>query len=398
MSLFLLVLIVLCWLLIIYHHVIYPLILNRIQKRNIHIPSNNLQTDIAFKSITILVPAYNEADVIADKIRNVAALDYPSGLIKLIIACDGCQDDTADIARNVAQEPENSWLNIEILDFEQNQGKVAILNQVIEQLDTDIVALSDASALISMDGLKIANQHFSNPDVAVVAATYRLLNPGSAGENKYWKYQIEVKQGEAAIGSPIGVHGALYFFCRPLFKALEPDTINDDFILPMKMVAAGYAAVYDCNIIALELEQADLGMDQRRRIRIAAGNMQQLLRLPSLLSPRQGGTAFAFLSGKALRTLMPFIILAQLFLCSMLANESTLFLLLFLAQISGITLARLSLFLPEKLLSKSKVTRPLSLIFYLVNGYFSSFIGVTRYLLGLERGCWKSVSSKEVSS
>jgi cellulose synthase/poly-beta-1,6-N-acetylglucosamine synthase-like glycosyltransferase len=374
------------------------LILKQIHKRITPILPTGPKVDVDFKSITILVPAYNEADVIADKIRNVAALDYPADRLKLIIACDGCKDDTAAIARAVAQEPENCELNIEILDFEKNQGKVAILNHVIKQLDTDIVALSDASALISMDGLQIANQHFSNADVAVVAATYRLLNPGSAGENAYWKYQIEVKQGEAAMGSPIGVHGALYFFSRPLFKALKPDTINDDFILPMQMVAAGYAAVYDANIIALELEHADLGMDQRRRVRIAAGNMQQLLRLPALLSPRQRGTAFAFLSGKALRTLMPFIILAQLLLCAILAHESVYFLFLFLAEVSAITLARLSLFLPEKLLSKSRFTRPINLIFYLINGYFSSLIGITRYLLGLERGCWKPVANKGISS
>jgi cellulose synthase/poly-beta-1,6-N-acetylglucosamine synthase-like glycosyltransferase len=398
MSFFLLILTVLCWLLIIYHHVVYPLILRHIQKRITHTLPGDPRVDIDFKSITILVPAYNEADVIADKIRNVAALDYPADRLKLVIACDGCQDGTALIAHTAAQEPENSGLNIEILDFEKNQGKVAILNHVIKQLDTDIVALSDASALISMDGLKIANQHFSNTEVAVVAATYRLLNPGSAGENSYWKYQTGVKQGEAAMGSPIGVHGALYFFSRPLFKALKPDTINDDFILPMQMVAAGYAAVYDCNIIALELEHADLGMDQRRRVRIAAGNMQQLLRLPALLSPRQRGTAFAFLSGKALRTLMPFIILIQLLLCAVLSQESVYFLLLLLAEVSTISLARLSLLLPEKVLSKSRFTRPINLIFYLVNGYFSSLIGNTRYLLGLERGCWKPVANKEISS
>lgn len=386
----LLTLFALLWGLIVYHHLIYPLIMRYLQKRSPH--SAAAQSAECHRRISILVPAYNEADVIADKIRNIASLDYPDTQLELIIACDGCTDNTAAIANQTAAEPENRHLNVRVLAFSRNRGKVATLNALIPQIDADIVALSDASALISIDALEIVNRHFERTDVGVVAATYRLLNPGSDGEQKYWDYQVSIKQGEAAIGSPVGVHGALYFFRKALFTPLAADTINDDFILPMQIVSQGYRALYDCNLIGLELEQASLEMDQQRRIRIAAGNFQQLLRLPGLWSPTLGGTAFSFVSGKALRALMPLILVTQLALCLGLAPASEGFAWFGLLQILTIGLARLSLLLPAHWLGQYRFLKPLKLGFYLINGYCSCLIGTLRYLLKLDRGHWQSVS------
>ncbi len=401
MSLWLLCTLAALWCLVIYHHAVYPIIMLRLQQQT-HAREQSqekqqkqetvLNNVSKHRTLTILVPAYNEAEVIADKIRNVASLDYPGDKLKLIIACDGCQDNTAALARQAAKERENRQLNVKVLEFKQNHGKVALLNQLIPQIDTELIALSDASALISHDALQIANRHFYHRSVGVVAATYKLLNPGSEGEQKYWDYQVSIKRGEASIGSPIGVHGALYFFRKALFQPLPQDTINDDFILPMQIISKGYQGLYDCNLIALELEQASLGMDQQRRKRIAAGNIQQLLRLPQLLSPRLGGTAFSFLSGKALRALMPLILLLQLSICLYLAAYSETFLILSLLQLAGIFLARLSLLLPEKNLPNHKLLKPMKLAFYLINGYYSSLIGTLRYLLGLDRGHWQSVT------
>lgn len=391
------------WCLIIYHHLVYPIILLKIVKHSSdkNDEAKNLENATLIHSISIIVPVFNEADVIADKIRNVASLDYPAHQLKLIIACDGCSDNSASVARQTAQEFENKQLDIEIIEFSNNRGKVAILNQIIPKMKSDIIALSDASALISIDGLLIANQHFNVPSIGVVAATYQLLNPGSQGEKKYWDYQVEIKKGEAALGSPIGVHGALYFFRRTLFTPLSPQVINDDFILPMKIIAQGYKGVYADDLIALELEQSNLVMDQKRRTRIAAGNLQQLFHLTNLLLPTHGGTAFNFLSGKALRALMPLMLLIQLLICIYLSQASDLFLLITAMQILGITLSRASLLITTKVdknveeNSALKWLKPVLLIFYLINGYISGLIGSLRYLLGLERGCWKSVSKED---
>ncbi|WP_415890552.1 glycosyltransferase family 2 protein [Neptuniibacter sp. SY11_33] len=390
MIIFLLSLFALSWTLIIYHHIAYPLIMNQLNKRSLS-PREKDIDEQNYRSLCIFVPAYNEANFIADKLRNIASLDYPSDKLQVIIACDGCKDRTAEVAREALKAPELAHLNVNILNFRKNHGKVALINQIIPNIDADIVALSDASALISFDALKLVNRHFDDPKTGFVAATYKLLSPGSEGEKQYWNYQTKLKQGESSIGSAIGVHGALYFIRQDLFTPLQADTINDDFILPMQIIEQGYEGKYDCDLIGLELEASSLDMDHKRRIRIAAGNLQQVLRLSSLLSPSFGGTAFSFFSGKALRGLMPLILLAQFILCSLLALYLDVFAIFTALQLLGIALARLSTLVPEHKTPTHILYKPFKLGFYVINGYYNGLTGCLRYLAGLEKGHWKSV-------
>lgn len=389
----LLILFALAWFLIVYHHLVYPLILKLVYTESIN-PSQTIglqQHEIgSLPHICILIPAYNEGAVIADKIRNVASLDYPKSKLSLVIACDGCTDNTGEIVRKTQLEPGVHSLKIELIEHTENRGKVAVLNQTIPQLDCDIVGLSDASALISFDSLIICARQFHDEKLGILAATYKLLNPGSDGEKSYWKYQTKMKQIESSLGAPIGVHGALYFFRQHLFSPLPLDTINDDFIIPMEIVAAGYKAQYDTNIIALELEQASNEMDQKRRIRIAAGNFQQAVRLIKLLHPKHKGTAFTFFSGKAMRAMMPLILALQWLLSLALTSISPVFLAFTCLQLIAVVLARYSNQLPNH-----RIPKVFAVIFYLINAYFSSLIGVISYLLGKQKGAWKSVSPKE---
>jgi len=382
---------ILSGLLVIYHHLGYPLILHWIQKnRPAHVVKirnrryTAARNDVELPSVTLVIPAYNEQRWIADKIRNLAILDYPVEQLTVIIACDGCNDNTATIAARTANELECHHLKIEIVDFPRNRGKVAVINEVLQHVKSELVALSDVSALISVDALLIAATHFNDPQIGVLNGHYRLLSPGSAGEATYWQYQSRIKASEALLGSTLGAHGAFYIFRRSLFSPLAADTINDDFILPMKIVAAGYRAEYENRILALELEQADDNMDHQRRRRIAAGNCQQLLRLKNLMLPSYGGIAFAFISGKGLRVLMPFLMIISLIGSLILATDHPLFLFLAALQLIAYLLAGWQILFQPK-----QTNRLLQSLAYLVRGHIAGFIGSVRYLLGLERGHWK---------
>ena len=199
-------------------------------------------------SVAIVIPACNEAAIIADKVRNLAALDYPSARCGVVIACDGCSDETAARARLAAAEAQCRHLRVDILEFARNRGKLAILNEVVPRVEANVIALSDASALISIDALLIGAGYFISPCVGVVCATYRLLSPATSGKQSTREHQARLKQREAAIGAPLGAHGAFYMFGIACFANYRPDTINDDFILPMNIVLAGYRSVYDPRI------------------------------------------------------------------------------------------------------------------------------------------------------
>ncbi|CAK1833518.1 Cellulose synthase/poly-beta-1,6-N-acetylglucosamine synthase-like glycosyltransferase [Vibrio crassostreae] len=375
--------------LIIYHHAAYPILLRWYARRH---PARQVaessrcykeaQQDCTLPTITILVPAFNEEQWIADKIRNLASLDYPKKKLEVIIACDGCTDKTVDIAQMTIQEAMCSDIHFEIHDHTQNRGKVAVVNEEVTNINSDITALSDVSALISLDALLIAAAHFESDAVGVVNATYQLCPTGNEGENTYWEYQTAVKQCEASLGSSLGSHGAFYLFRTHLFELLPLNTINDDFILPMQIVKQGYIAEYETQMVALELEESNLETDFKRRLRISAGNMQQAIRLFGLFSPKFKGIAFAFFSGKGLRLLTPYLMIVCL-VCSILLKDYLLFEVLLWAQVVVYSIGLLGCILP-----KSLITKPISLISYLVVGHYANFIGGLRYLLGLENSPW----------
>ncbi len=384
--------------LVVYHHALFPLWLARYRHDHplpegpdparYYMPDSR---DQDLPTVTLIIPAYNEAAVIVDKVNNLGMLDYPADKLQIQIICDGCRDDTAERARLTHRQPENLHLQLQVIEQGDNQGKVARLNGAIESSGSELIALSDASALVSTDALLMAAYHFNKAEVAVVAGSYQLLNPGSEGEKLYWRYQSNIKKGEAALGSPLGVHGAFYLFRRTLFQPLEVDTINDDFILPMRMVAQGFKAVYEPKIIALELEQASTQQDLKRRQRIAAGNLQQTLRLRQLLRPRFAGVALAFASGKALRVLMPLCLLLLLLSSLLLAPVHGFFAVASALQIVGYLLV-----LCVHRFTILQQSRPLQTLHYLISGYVTAFLGSIHYLRGQSDRLWQqSVQAKE---
>jgi cellulose synthase/poly-beta-1,6-N-acetylglucosamine synthase-like glycosyltransferase len=384
-----------CIFLVVYHHLGYPLILRWFNKRHPRLVTvaspryyTNSPTDNVMPKITIVIPAYNEQQWIAEKIRNLAVLDYPTERLQIVIACDGCNDQTYALAVKTAAEPECCHLPIRIINFTKNRGKVAVLNQLIAELECDLVALSDTSALLSIDTLLLAAHRFKDPDVGVLTGHYGLLSPGSVGEQAYWNYQSEIKSSEAAFGSTLGAHGAFYLFRHHLFEPLPADTINDDFILPMNIVAKGYRAEYENAINALEMEKTTNDQDFKRRRRIAAGNFQQILRLKTLFSPRYRGIAFSFISGKGLRVIMPFLMILSLLGSLFLAFTYQVFFVLAALQLCAYLLASWHLFSKP-----NKGNKVCKLLAYLVSGHFASLIGTLRYVFRLDKGHWKKINS-----
>ncbi|WP_199243905.1 glycosyltransferase family 2 protein [Bacterioplanes sanyensis] len=394
MDIVVIVITVLSGALVVYHHALYPLLLKKLARINTarscaeNSTENSAEVTAhthALPTITIVVPAYNEQQWIAEKIRNLAALNYPAELVHIIIACDGCRDNTAQIAVQTLQEPICRDANITVKNFLINRGKVAVINDVVSRCYSDLVMLTDVSALLSIDALTIAAQRFADNNIGVVNSRYCLWQAGSAGEALYWRYQSDIKQCEANLGSTLGTHGACYVFRRRLFTPLPGDTINDDFILPMSIVAQGFRSVQEHNLIALEMEASDEQMDFNRRIRISAGNLQQLWRLKTLLHPKHGWLAFNFASGKALRVLMPYLMLLALIGSLWLAPESWLFALLAGLQILVYSLAVWGIGRQ----SSHRITKALA---YLVAGHAASLWGSLRYAMGLERGRWHRIT------
>ena len=135
--------------LVVYHHA-WPVIGGLIarhyghRRRTSGMRHRSVADNAAPPSVAVLIPAFNEENLIGEKLRNLAALDYPSDRLKILVVCDGCTDETASRTRTVAAEPECRHLDVTVREFRCNRGKLAILNEIIPTIDNDLVALTDA--------------------------------------------------------------------------------------------------------------------------------------------------------------------------------------------------------------------------------------------------------------
>ena len=377
---------------VIYHHGVYPLALRLLARRaraaqGVAPGGAALLPPDALPAVTLIIPAYQEAGFIAAKLEDCARLDYPRDRLDVIVACDGCTDGTEEVARATLADPALAALfadlRVEVRAFPINRGKVAVLNDVIGALPGGIVGLSDVSASLSPDCLLRAAAHFADPTIGVVAATYALRVAGSTGEAGYWAYQTAIKADEAALAAPVGVHGAFYLFRRDLWQPLPPDTINDDVILPMAIVAGGARAVYDTQMVATEEERTAQAQEFRRRVRIASGNVQQALRLWRLGDPRRPGLAFVFLSGKGLRALVPLLLVIAFATNVLLAIAGLRFYqVMLIGQLAFYALAGVALLVPERMPRAARFAA------YFTAGHAAGLVGAVRQLSGRDTGRW----------
>src|ERR1700756_1336454 len=255
-------------------------------------------------SVSLLIAAYNAAAVIAQKIRTSLALDYPAEKLEIVISSDGSEDATAEIVRSFAAA---SGGRVRLLNYPQNRGKMAVLNDSIRELRGDIVAFSDATSMLAAESLRILVQSFNDPRVGAASGIYRLLKKDQSQigpqEDIYWKYETFLKIQEARLGAFTGAHGSLFAIRRALYPFPSESTINDDFTIPMRILERGHRVAYEPAAVAFEEAHEMEGFS--RRVRITAGNVEQLREIKSLLWPPKLMSLFCLLSHKAGRLLVP---------------------------------------------------------------------------------------------
>jgi cellulose synthase/poly-beta-1,6-N-acetylglucosamine synthase-like glycosyltransferase len=265
----------------------------------------SFQTKSIEPSVSLLVAAYNEAAVIGAKIQNALTLDYPAQQLEIVVASDGSMDATGQVVRSFAAG--NAAGRVRLLDFPENRGKVAALNDAVPRLTGEIVAFSDASSMLAPDSLRQLVQYFADPRVGGVSGVYRLLKKDQSqlGEQEdfYWKYETFLKVQEAKLGGFTGAHGSLYAIRRGLYPFPDAHTINDDFIIPMRIRQRGYRIAYEPAAVAYEEAHEMEGFT--RRVRITAGNIEQLQEVTTMLWPPQVVSLFCLLSHKAGRLMVP---------------------------------------------------------------------------------------------
>ncbi len=281
-----------------------------------------LPTDEELPEVTLLVAAYNEEEVVDEKMTNSLALDYPKGKLKWVWVTDGSNDRTNE---KLKEYPE-----AEILYQPERQGKTAALNRAIEKVKTPIVVFTDANTMINREAIREIVRAFMDEKVGCVAGEKRIAvkekdNAASGGEGIYWKYESTLKRLDGRLYSAMGAAGELFAIRTGLFEKMEKDTLLDDFILSLRIVQRGYKIAYCAAAYAIEGGSADMKEEEKRKVRIAAGGLQSIWRLRALLNPfRYGKVCFQYISHRVLRwSVTPIALFALIPLNIVLATVDT---------------------------------------------------------------------------
>lgn len=328
--------------------------------------------------VSLLIPAYNEGDVIERKIRNSLALDYPPDRLEIVVASDGSKDDTAEVAQRLADGS-----RVRVLAFPFNRGKIPALNASIPELRGEIVVFSDAAAMLYADSVRTLVENFADPEVGAVSGLYKVVKADEVNigksEDFYWRYETFLKVQESQIASTLGGHGHLNAIRKDLYPYPPPGTINDDYVIPVSVLSKGYRAVYEPKAVVYEEAHEMTGFG--RRIRIMAGNIQQLREIRGLLAPLRPLPLFFFLSHKVSRLLVPFAMVAAL-LVNVFLLASPMYFALFCLQLAFYFLAAIGTLWQLK-------PRTLLLPFYFCMINAATFFGFYHALTSRRRMAWK---------
>lgn len=326
-------------LLFLYPYLIYPGLLYLFAKRAARTGAAVAASE-QDPPVAMVICALNEAKVIGQKVENCLALQYPRGRLRVIVVSDGSTDRTADIVRQYAEA------GIELIEQKDRRGKVVNLNEVVPGLREEIVVLSDANVIYRPDAVRKLVARFQDPTVGCVSGKVILTDSAPALDSStgsYYSLEWRMQEAASAIYSMVGADGAMYALRRELFRPCPNDTINEDFVIPMGVVRQGKRVVHEPEAVGWEKGPASRGEEFRRKVRIAAGSVQGLMRgnaWPPANAPLRFW--FIFLSHKLLRWLSPVVGLAVLVfaLLAMQHTESRLVLAGF-GAVSGLALIQL---------------------------------------------------------
>jgi cellulose synthase/poly-beta-1,6-N-acetylglucosamine synthase-like glycosyltransferase len=332
--------------------------------------------------LTLVISAYNEEDVIREKIQNSLSLDYPRERLEVLVASDGSTDGTAGIAAEYAAR------GVRLLHYPVNRGKNATLNDVVPQARGEIIVFTDANGKFQRDALRKLARHFADPRVGCVCGELHYLsgddNLVARGYNVYWRYDQRLKRLESRLACLLGANGSIFAIRKELYRPL-PGFIPNDMVVPIQVAARGYDVVYDPDAVSREAGSQDAPEELARRSRIIGrGILGVRAVLPEVVASGRPLLLWELLSRKLLRYCTPF------FFAGLLASNLFLWTGLYAWALAGQAAFYGAALLGFALRRAGVALRPLSFPLYFVLGNLATATGWWKVLTGRQLTRWET--------
>lgn len=338
--------------------------------------------------VTLIISAFNEEDVIAEKIENSLALDYPAGKLEVMVVSDCSSDRTDEIVRGYSDR------GVKLVRMKQRGGKTAGLNVAVPQAAGDIVIFSDANAMYDTGVVRMFVRNFADAAVGAATGESRYVvedgDTSTASENLYWRYELALKRLESQLGSLVGGDGAIYAIRKALYRPLQPSDLSD-FVNPLQIVSQGYRNVYEGEAFSYEKGGESFDKEFRRKVRIVNRAWRGMMSMRHLLNPfRYGFFAIQAISHKLLRWLVPVFMLLAFFSNLLLIEQGGVYDLLFGAQVAFYGLAAIGLLQRNR----EQIARLFYIPYYFCLVNWASLRGIIDHFRGETYTVWTTVRQK----
>lgn len=295
-------------LLLMYAYLGYPLLLRAAGRREEPeepaSPSRGEREADGWPRVTLLVPAYNEAENIRGTLEDLLALDYPEERRQILVVSDASTDGTDEIVR------EFSSRGVELLRLDRRRGKTRAQAEAVPRMRGDVVVNVDASVSVPPGALRPLVRPFRDPAVGVVSG--RDVSVGSrddaagSGEGSYVGYEMWIRELESRTGGIVGASGCFYAVRREIFSEPVPEDLSRDFCSVLTAREMGYRAVSARDAVCEVPRSDSLRGEFTRKTRTLTRGLHTLFFKRGLLNPfRSGAFALKLLSHKVCRWAAP---------------------------------------------------------------------------------------------
>ena len=363
-----------------YTYIFYPIILrNKAIGKTIDFQSY-AQQDI-LPDVNIIIPVCNEEKVIEEKLNSILLSDYPKEKITVFLGLDNCTDNTKTIIETKFNVP-----NFHVIEFAEREGKPNVLNQIIEQKitnDNAIIILTDANVIFAKSTITELIKYFKDEQIGLVDSNILAKNITNNNEKDYWNYETEIKQNESiAYGIIPGPSGGCYAIRRKLFSRIPANFLVDDFYIGFNIARQQYKTILNKDAICYEDIVTNWKQEFLRKIRIAAGNFQNLWHFKKNALNPFTTIGFIFISHKVLRWKTPLLLWIIYYI---LLLEFTLLILI------------VTLFLPIidlVLFTFGIEFKPLRRFNYFIIMNIAVFVGFIKFCKGIRTNVWQPTTRK----
>ncbi len=285
-------------------------------------------------TVSILIAARNEEKVIGARIENIASQNYDFSKLEVLVGSDSSTDSTNQILAE--KQKKYSWLKTFI--SENRLGKAGILNELIKQVKNEILVFTDANTEFGENALINLVQDFSRKEVGgvcgklILTDTENIRNQG-VEETKYWKYETFIKKAEGESGVLIAANGGIFAIRKELYKNIPVDkAVTDDLFISLAVVSEYYTFTYCQDAVGYESIGKDIKEEFSRKLRFISTNFQTLKEFKNLIFGKNKFLAYAFLSHKLTRWILPWLLLLLLVLSLFLAGGNSLIFIFLVIQ------------------------------------------------------------------